>query len=429
MAAPPENMLANGREHATSREHATIEAQLSAYVPGGAPMGQKTAACRLTHSEPERLSRVTPVAELTPLEGSLKLICGKCNCVASYRVGSVSISPQYFEASDRETTKSEEIDAEELEREQEAFDTHVGFSAYFRCRDCNAGGPWTLSRQARMRIKAKLIIAAIGHADHGVRIGECKLYDGTDIRYPTQAEDIFRERLARDPNDDALWMRLGNTLRNAGRLDLARPAYEKSLELNPRNLDAHLMLAQLLEEKNAPRKALEHWLGALRSARYAVDIPRDERLAAISTALERGLILAKDPREVFGLVLEIEPAAEPSTEPRTVRWFDLDTTDPDDWHSICRVFLGEPLRTREELDARENPADLNWHAVDDQPVDYGMRSLTGGVGVEPEGWNDQFREPVMLGPRIGRNDPCPCGSGRKHKKCCGRSSCVSEEGC
>lgn len=23
------------------------------------------------------------------------------------------------------------------------------------------------------------------------------------------------------------------------------------------------------------------------------------------------------------------------------------------------------------------------------------------------------------GPRPGRNDPCPCGSGKKHKKCCG----------
>jgi uncharacterized protein YecA (UPF0149 family) len=23
-------------------------------------------------------------------------------------------------------------------------------------------------------------------------------------------------------------------------------------------------------------------------------------------------------------------------------------------------------------------------------------------------------------PGVGRNDPCPCGSGRKFKKCCGR---------
>lgn len=23
-------------------------------------------------------------------------------------------------------------------------------------------------------------------------------------------------------------------------------------------------------------------------------------------------------------------------------------------------------------------------------------------------------------PRVGRNDPCPCGSGKKYKNCCGR---------
>ncbi|WP_294535141.1 YchJ family protein [uncultured Rhodoblastus sp.] len=28
-------------------------------------------------------------------------------------------------------------------------------------------------------------------------------------------------------------------------------------------------------------------------------------------------------------------------------------------------------------------------------------------------------EPVVLGPQPGRNDPCPCGSGKKYKKCCG----------
>jgi uncharacterized protein YecA (UPF0149 family) len=27
--------------------------------------------------------------------------------------------------------------------------------------------------------------------------------------------------------------------------------------------------------------------------------------------------------------------------------------------------------------------------------------------------------PVKAPPKIGRNDPCPCGSGRKYKKCCG----------
>jgi SEC-C motif-containing protein len=26
---------------------------------------------------------------------------------------------------------------------------------------------------------------------------------------------------------------------------------------------------------------------------------------------------------------------------------------------------------------------------------------------------------TLAGPKVGRNDPCPCGSGRKYKKCCG----------
>jgi SEC-C motif-containing protein len=25
-------------------------------------------------------------------------------------------------------------------------------------------------------------------------------------------------------------------------------------------------------------------------------------------------------------------------------------------------------------------------------------------------------------PKIGRNEPCPCGSGKKHKKCCGKKT-------
>ncbi|WP_175438477.1 DUF1186 domain-containing protein [Fusibacter sp. 3D3] len=28
-------------------------------------------------------------------------------------------------------------------------------------------------------------------------------------------------------------------------------------------------------------------------------------------------------------------------------------------------------------------------------------------------------EPIITGKKIGRNDPCPCGSGKKYKKCCG----------
>lgn len=33
---------------------------------------------------------------------------------------------------------------------------------------------------------------------------------------------------------------------------------------------------------------------------------------------------------------------------------------------------------------------------------------------------EEVPEPVVAGPRVGRNDLCPCGSGKKYKKCCGQ---------
>ncbi len=36
---------------------------------------------------------------------------------------------------------------------------------------------------------------------------------------------------------------------------------------------------------------------------------------------------------------------------------------------------------------------------------------------------------LSIDKKTGRNDPCPCGSGRKFKKCCGRGGAVPAKGC
>ncbi len=36
------------------------------------------------------------------------------------------------------------------------------------------------------------------------------------------------------------------------------------------------------------------------------------------------------------------------------------------------------------------------------------------------------QQPIRRGQKIGRNDPCPCGSGKKFKKCCGRPGAKSQ---
>jgi SWIM/SEC-C metal-binding protein len=49
------------------------------------------------------------------------------------------------------------------------------------------------------------------------------------------------------------------------------------------------------------------------------------------------------------------------------------------------------------------------------------------IGLEPDKPEDVTDLEILLNPRkpmiaenkVGRNEPCPCGSGKKYKKCCG----------
>ncbi|WP_218033986.1 PBPRA1643 family SWIM/SEC-C metal-binding motif protein [Paenibacillus koleovorans] len=54
------------------------------------------------------------------------------------------------------------------------------------------------------------------------------------------------------------------------------------------------------------------------------------------------------------------------------------------------------------------------------------------IGIEPDkvedisdvqkllGMNVENTKTILVGQSPGRNDPCPCGSGLKYKKCCGK---------
>ena len=51
------------------------------------------------------------------------------------------------------------------------------------------------------------------------------------------------------------------------------------------------------------------------------------------------------------------------------------------------------------------------------PRDRGL--VAGGPG---GGDGAEVKEPVRVAPKVGRNEPCPCGSGKKYKRCCGRTA-------
>ncbi len=84
-----------------------------------------------------------------------------------------------------------------------------------------------------------------------------------------------------------------------------------------------------------------------------------------------------------------------------------------------------------DLDAVKEDTELNiqidWKKLYQNMLDYKAQWL-----YTLEEWNNIFDEKqrkeikkeynrsktVVKGEKIGRNDPCPCGSGKKYKKCC-----------
>ena len=79
------------------------------------------------------------------------------------------------------------------------------------------------------------------------------------------------------------------------------------------------------------------------------------------------------------------------------------------WHTIWR-------------DAQQNPNDVSgpiWDGLGpmDDAGDY-LDAIAAMAAGDPEP-SAPIAEPIRNPLRnVGRNDPCPCGSGKKFKKCC-----------
>lgn len=82
------------------------------------------------------------------------------------------------------------------------------------------------------------------------------------------------------------------------------------------------------------------------------------------------------------------------------------------------AFLYQQTGRSTEADALLRPHD---HGADLREVRLDAHGQEQKRSVELE--NQEYQQPATsirnARPKVGRNDPCPCGSGRKYKKCCG----------
>jgi preprotein translocase subunit SecA len=78
---------------------------------------------------------------------------------------------------------------------------------------------------------------------------------------------------------------------------------------------------------------------------------------------------------------------------------------------VTRVVFTVHIRSPEDVEETAPHADVS-------NVKYQHAGYDEALADE----NDEARQPVNNGPKVGRNDPCPCGSGKKYKHCHGKLS-------
>jgi preprotein translocase subunit SecA len=87
---------------------------------------------------------------------------------------------------------------------------------------------------------------------------------------------------------------------------------------------------------------------------------------------------------------------------------------------VTRILMTVQIRSAEELQAVEEP-DLPRN-VQYQHAEFGDAAAEPVAGDDDEAQTEAEKEQPFVrdGQKVGRNDPCPCGSGRKYKHCHGR---------
>ena len=77
------------------------------------------------------------------------------------------------------------------------------------------------------------------------------------------------------------------------------------------------------------------------------------------------------------------------------------------------------ITKKENSTERKSAASITSTSVDRSAID----SMNVEGESKPQNASENKHQPIRNdGPKIGRNDPCPCGSGKKYKNCCGKNA-------
>jgi hypothetical protein len=276
------------------------------------------------------------VGRLETKRNRLKLTCDACGRDGTYDVGAIVVSPFPPGRS-----------ADDLQPEET-----YGFTGYFRCKHCDAGGPWRFPPLTTLKLISMMArMAESAHLDPEIApmtMCEMRLFDGTRVRYATEAEEHLTALIARSPEDPHLHDRLGNTYKLGGRRDLAEAAFRRAIEHDPDWIPSLYSLGIILSDDNRDPEAASFLHRLLLAAPTAtVPTPGDLRVM-VRSAMETLLDLNERSRGVIPIfpAADLPPAdaltpEDADPEPLKLDILQLDLSRDSDWEILVDRILGK----------------------------------------------------------------------------------------
>ena len=89
---------------------------------------------------------------------------------------------------------------------------------------------------------------------------------------------------------------------------------------------------------------------------------------------------------------------------------------------VTELLLRVEVRQEDEshLGSRNNLDNAQFRHDDPSAQAQAQRQQAQQAQAEAGRSSEPLKPIRNKGPKVGRNDPCPCGSGKKYKKCCGQ---------
>lgn len=165
-------------------------------------------------------------------KNEVMMTCESCNQSGKYNIGMMMI----------------DVSEEDKPKQQ--------YSGYFRCKHCNAAGDWEESVELYLRSVTAILTPEENSLVH---FGQMQLFDGTTPKYATDGEEHLLQLISASPDNALLWNKLGNLYLAGARPELAMVAFEKSIAIDPNQMESHLSIGKILLQIEDYQHAIQHF--------------------------------------------------------------------------------------------------------------------------------------------------------------------------